>query len=251
MFRHVAETPGRADNRASAIASAVIVLCGFIYLAVFMFWLPTAQQKAQVGAIESYMASPFARQIMNLTQIIAGPAVIVATLGIYKRFKRVTKWARVGKRLGVSYGALMLLHGLYLLVFGVLVLHAALDAKAMQLAKQISLLPSPFDPMGFSKYGLAGGWFILTGVLSLRERAFSLWICGAAIFCGIGLLTLFIVNGIGLDGWVLAIGMGGAMLVAPLFWLGLAFRFLHSEEKMSARRGSSFPASLSFTGGCS
>lgn len=252
----------------SALANALIVLCGLVYVAIYIFWLPAAQRQAQPGALESFVASPLARQIMNLTQVIAGPAVIVASLGIYKRLAHASKVARFASALGVTYGALMMLHGIYLSFLGVYLIHLAnSDPNAVQFAKTISLLPSPFDPMGFSKYVLGGSWFVLTGALILRERTFASWIGGSGILAGVGLLLLFVLNGLGLDTSVLLLGMGGATIIAPLFWLGLSFSCIVPPQKIviritlpmgsalpdgsAIRVGITPPASFSFRGDCS
>src|SRR4051812_11074284 len=105
------------------------------------------------------------------------------------------------------------------------------DTAAMMLARSVALLPSPFDPMGFSKYGLSGVWFLVTGMLIVKDCGFPRLPGILGIVSGLGLVVLFgtIVSGaeVAMNG----LGMLGAFVVGPLFWLQTSWVLIQPASK--------------------
>lgn len=127
--------------------------------------------------------------------------------------------------LGLAYGILTTLHGIYLIFLQptLSALYARNDAAIQAAATVVAYIPSPLDPSSFSKFFLSGRWLLITGVLMLRTSYFARGLGYLALAAGIGVILLFIGTATGTLFLVLATGVPGSAVIGPLFWLWVGY----------------------------
>ena len=210
----------------AAAAAAVVGLTSLLYGLAFLFLLPAAQKGAPPGSLTSFAENSAPRQILSVLFALGGLSATAAIVGIYRRVREGSEgWAFWSCVLGLVYGSMTALHGIYLIFLQptLSALYARNDAAIQAAATVVAYIPSPLDPSSFSKFFLSGIWLLITGVLMLRTTYFARGLGYLALAAGIGVILLFVGTATGTLFLVLATGVPGSAVIGPLFWLWVGY----------------------------
>ncbi|HKZ86057.1 MAG TPA: DUF4386 family protein [Anaerolineae bacterium] len=216
----------RSFQKFAGAAAVIVALSSLLYGLVFLFLLPAAQKGAPPDSLTSFAANPTPRQILSLLFAVGGVAATAAMIGIYRQVREGNQgWAFWSAALGLAYGLLTAVHGIYLLFLNptLSALYARNDAAIQAAAVVVGYVPSPLDPSSFSKFLLSGIWLLVTGTLMLRTSSFARGLGYLALAAGVGVILLFIGTATGTLFLVLATGVPGSAVIGPLFWLGVGY----------------------------
>lgn len=216
----------------AGVAAVVVGLTSLLYGLVFLFLLPAAQKGAPPASLTSFAETPGPRQLLSLLFALGGLAATPAIVGIYRRVREGHEgWAFWSCVLGLAYGILTTLHGIYLIFLSptLSALYARNDPAIQAAATVVAYIPSPLDPSSFSKFFLSGIWLLVTGALMLRSGNFARWLGYLALAAGVGVILLFVGTATGTLFLVLATGVPGSAVIGPLFWLAVGYTLWKEE----------------------
>jgi hypothetical protein len=203
-------------------AAFVVALSSIIFGLIFLFVITDAQKGPAPNALISYAANPIPIQIAFLLVILGSLSAFVAIVGIYRHlFEKYPGWALLSLLLGVAFSLLTALDATYtafLLPF-LSTLYATGDTALKASAVLAWNIPSPINPYDFSEFFLSGLWLLVTGWLIMRSGYFARILGYLALAGGIGQVILFVSTFTGTVPLIVGIGVPGAVLVGPLFWL--------------------------------
>jgi hypothetical protein len=210
----------------AAIAAFLVALSSLLYGLVFLFLLPAEQKGAPPASLTSFAANPAPRQILSILFALGGLAATLAIVGIYQRVREGNEgWAFWSAAVGLAYGFLTAVHGIYLIFLGptLSALYARTDPAIQAAAVVVGYIPSPLDPSSFSKFFLSGLWLLVTGMLMLRTQYFARALGYLALAAGVAVILLFIGTATGTLYVVLVTGVPGSAIIGPLFWLWVGY----------------------------
>ena len=210
----------------AAAAAFVVGLSSLIFGLVFLFGVPDAQKGPAPDALTSYAANPTAVQFTFVLVIIGSLAALLAIVGIYRRLSdKNAGWALLSLILGVAFSILTALDATYTaFLFPALSNLYATGNAAIKASAVIAWnIPSPVNPYDFAEFFLSGLWLLVTGWLIIRSDYFARIAGYLALIAGIGQIVLFVSTFTGTLPLILGIGIPGAVVAGPVFWLWIGY----------------------------
>jgi Domain of unknown function (DUF4386) len=215
-------------QKCAGIAAFLVGLTSIAFGLLFLFAVPQAQKGPAPDALVSYATNPAPVEMATILLIIGSLAALVAVVGIYRQLReQAPGWAVLSLILGSAFAIVTAMDAAYtaFLFPWLSGLYAGGDAAVKAYATLSWNAPSPINPYDFVEFCLSGVWLLLTGVLIVRTGSFPHFLGYLALVAGIGLLALFVSTFTATFPLILGIGVPGAVIVGPLFWLFVGATF--------------------------
>jgi hypothetical protein len=229
----------RSFQRFAGAAAMAVGLSSIVYGLVFLFAIPADQKGAPPASLSpSGTTRPAGRSPRSCWRSAGSrrPPRLSGSTGIYRRVRAGREgWALWSLTLGVAFGVLTGLHGLWSLarLLDLSALYDGGDAATQAAAVVLAQLPSPVDPFSFSKFFLTGLWLLVTGWLMLVSASFPRLLAYVALAAGAGVLLLFVGTVTGTAALIFATGVPGSAVVGPLFWLWTGWALWRGDAGMA------------------
>lgn len=221
-------------QKCSGIAAFLVGLTSITFGLLFLFAVPQAQKGPAPDALVSYATTPAPVEVAVVLVIVGSLSALVAVVGMYRLLRELAPgWALLSLIVGSAFTILTALDATYTTFLFPWLSHLyATGDPALKAGSVLSWnAPSPINPYDFVEFGLSGLWLLLTGALIVRATSFSHVVGYLALLAGTGQLALFVSTLTGILPLILSIGVPGAVVVGPLFWILVGFTFWRRAGK--------------------
>src|ERR1700730_12561505 len=209
-------------QKCAGTAPRVVGLTSIAFGFIFLLVIPEAQKGPAPNALVSYAATPAPAQVTIILLIVGSLSALVTIIGIYRLLhKHAPGWAFLSLIVGTAFTILTAIDATYtaFLFPWLSHLYATGDTAVKAYAALSWNAPSPINPYDFVEFCVSSLWLLVTGALIIRTVSFRDVVGYLALVAVIGQFALFVSTFTGTLPLMLGIGVPGAVVVGPIFWL--------------------------------